>query len=518
MITLKTIDPIDCRCAEALQVADHQKKFVSDPAGILAWAREYKQMNGICWGIYADRELVGLALVHDLTEEPACYHLCQLMIDERYQGRGYGQKALAEILNHCRREGRFPRVEVCVKKENTAAIHVYEKAGFRDLGYIDPEAPDSVCMVYEFSKHPVHIRLTGQEDLQNVQALWASPEVMKFVGFPEGLQESMGALEKEWLPWVQNFPRRQHYSIFEETLGYCGEAFYDVDDHGLACMDIKLMPEARGKGIASAGLSHALDQAFLMGGASRAYVDPNPENEKALRLYRRLGFVETRRAEHLEDPGCPYTYMEVSREDWQAKRGIRYRSIILRDLIESDIGDWIRWETVDTEWMDWDGPDLEAPPFVESEFREECEALLRQPRTGFRNFFELDTADGKHIGMVTAGLTGENYQYLTRAEIEAGVKAYHTLGIVICESSQWSRGLGTQALTAFCRHFLNSGRTAIRLQTWSGNLRMVRCAEKIGFVEVNRIAGNRHIRGGVYDGLTFQLDLDRFRRFLEENP
>ena len=350
MITLKIIDPMDCPWAEALQVADHQKKFVSNPAGILARALEYKPMNGICWGIYADREPVGLALVHDLTEEPACYHLCQLMIDERYQGRGYGQQALAKILNHCRREGRFSRVEVCVKKENTAAIHVYEKAGFRDLGYFDPDAPDSICMVYEL-----------------------------------------------------------------------------------------------------------------------------------------------------------YT-------------SIHYRNIILRDLIESDIGDWIRWETVDTEWMDWDGPDLEAPPFVESEFREECEALLREPRTGFRNFFELDTCDGKHIGMVTAGLTGENYQYLTRAELEAGVKAYHTIGIVICESSQWSRGLGTQALTAFCQHFLNSGRTEIRLQTWSGNIRMVRCAEKLGFVEVNRILGNRHIRGGIYDGLTFQLDLDRFRRFLEENP
>ena len=46
---------------------------------------------------------------------------------------------------------------------------------------------------------------------------------------------------------------------------------------------------------------------------------------------------------------------------------------------------------------------------------------------------------------------------------------------------------------------------------------MVRCAEKIGFVECNRIVGNRHIRGGVYDGLTFQLDLDRFHKYLQEH-
>lgn len=360
------------------------------------------------------------------------------------------------------------------------------------------------------------IKRTEKEDLTNVQRLWADPDVMKFVGFPEGLRESMEHLENEWLTWVQNFPKRQHYSIYHED-AYCGEAFYDVDEKAYACMDIKLLPNARGKGIASFALSHALDQAFLMDGAEVAWVDPNPENARALQLYRRLGFVETQRPDHLEDPGCAYVYMEVRREDWQVRRGIRYRDIILRNLIESDIEDWIRWETVQTEWMDWDGPDLEAPPFVEEEFRAECDALLKNPPIGFRNFFELDTAQGKHIGMVTAGLTGDNFQYLTREELEAGTKYYHTIGIVICESSDWSRGLGTQAVVAFCKHFLNHGRTDIRLQTWSGNIRMVRCAEKVGFVEINRIVGNRHIRGGVYDGLTFQLDLDRFHKFLANN-
>lgn len=361
------------------------------------------------------------------------------------------------------------------------------------------------------------IKLTDKEDLIHVQRLWADPDVMKFVGFPDGLQETMEHLEHEWLPRVQNAPKRQHYSIYHED-AYCGEAFYDVDGQGYACMDIKLLPAARGKGIASIALSYGLDQAFLVGGAEAAWVDPDPENGKALKLYERLGFQTAQRPCHLEDPGCACVYMEVRRDDWQSLRGIRYKDIVLRDLIRSDIEDWIRWETMDTEWMDWDGPDLEAPPFVEEEFRAECEALLTEPPRGFKNFFELCTSEGKHIGMVTAGLTGDNFQYLTREELDAGKKYYHTIGIVICESGDWSRGLGTQAVAAFCAHFLNHGRTQIRLQTWSGNLRMVRCAEKVGFVECNRFLGNRHIRGGVYDGLTFQLDLDRFHKYLTENP
>lgn len=364
----------------------------------------------------------------------------------------------------------------------------------------------------------MHIKITAKEDLLNVQRLWASPEVMRFVGFPEGLRESLEHLEREWLPWVQDFPRRQHYSVYDGDT-YCGEAFYNVDEQGYACMDIKLLPHARGKGIASFALTHALDQVFLIGGAKQAWVDPNPENAKALKLYERLGFHTAQRPAHLEDPGCSYVYMEISRGAWQVKRGIRYRNIVLRDMVERDIDDWIRWQTTETEWMDWDGPDLSSgEPFDADAFRAESLETLNWKWEGdFRNFFELDTADGRHIGMVSSYATGPDFQHLTWQEAREQGEFWHTLGIVICESANWCRSYGAQALAAFCMHYLNHGITNLRLQTWSGNVRMVRCAEKIGFVEVNRFVGNRHIRGNTYDGLTFQLDLDRFHNYLKEN-
>ena len=163
----------------------------------------------------------------------------------------------------------------------------------------------------------IHIRATSKEDLINVQRLWADPEVMFYVGFPNGLHETIEHLENRWLLWVQHPPLRQHCSIYADGIGYCGESFYDVDDTGLACMDIKLLPQARGKGIAFAGLAHALNQVFTQTNAVSAYVDPNPENIKAIRLYERLGFRCTARASHLDDPGCPYVYMELTRADWE---------------------------------------------------------------------------------------------------------------------------------------------------------------------------------------------------------
>lgn len=324
MITLQTIDETNFLDAAGLKVHPAQRGFVASAPMILARAYACRNQRSKVWGIYSGAKMVGLAMIHDLEEEPACYHLCEFMVDACEQGKGYGRQALDLILSECRREDKFPRVEVCVKRENSAAIHVYEKAGFRNTGYQDPDAPDSLCMAYEIQQNfttQIQIRRTGREDLPNVQALWANPAVMRFVGFPEGLHETLEYLENDWLPWAQNPPKRQHYSVYADGVGYCGESFYSVDETGLACMDIKLLPGARGKGIAYAALSSALEQAFSTGGARCAYVDPAPENEKALRLYARLGFMDAQRPARLGDPGCPYVYLEMTRKTWEARHG-----------------------------------------------------------------------------------------------------------------------------------------------------------------------------------------------------
>lgn len=151
MITLQPIDEGNMMDAFSLRVAPEQQCFAAGPEGILARAYACRRQRPFCRGIYEENRMVGLALVLDLEEAPACYHLMELMIDFREQGKGYGSDALRIILDHCRREGKFPTVEVCVKKRNAAAIHVYEKAGFRDTGYIDPETPDSLILAYELT-------------------------------------------------------------------------------------------------------------------------------------------------------------------------------------------------------------------------------------------------------------------------------------------------------------------------------------------------------------------------------
>ena len=131
------------------------------------------------------------------------------------------------------------------------------------------------------AKPLLDIRETGLQDLANIQELWNDGQVMKYVGFPAGLGITIAQLE-EWLPWAIAKPQRCHYSIYQNEIGYCGETFYDVNPTtGTAVLDIKLLPKARGYGIATQALNFAIDKAFKTGGAERVYVDPHPDNQKA---------------------------------------------------------------------------------------------------------------------------------------------------------------------------------------------------------------------------------------------
>ena len=68
-----------------------------------------------------------------------------------------------------------------------------------------------------------------------------------------------------------------------------GETFYQIDEQTRsAALDIKLLPFARGRGIAARALPHAIEAAFNYG-AEKVWVDPNPLNQKAIVLYERLG-------------------------------------------------------------------------------------------------------------------------------------------------------------------------------------------------------------------------------------
>lgn len=174
--------------------------------------------------------------------------------------------------------------------------------------------------------------------------------------------------------------------------------------------------------------------------------------------------------------------------------------VLLRDMVEADIEDYVRWFTTETEWGNWDAPwegfeDTEEQ--VRKDWTERFERVKNYADDRVRYRFEIEV-DGTHVGWVSA------YTDLGEVENPDGDLA---IGISIIEEGLRGHGYGAEALRQFIEYYRALGHSKLYTQTWSGNTRMIALAKKLGFQEVSRIIGIREVNGEKYDALTFSLDL-----------
>ena len=123
---------------EALRIAPGQERFVNDVTEALAEAEEEPGGRALYWAAYDGETPVGFVMISDEVEGPGYIpqYLWKLLIDERYQGRGYGTATLDLIVEYFR--GR-PGVEVMwtsAGQGEGSPIPFYERYGFERTGEI----------------------------------------------------------------------------------------------------------------------------------------------------------------------------------------------------------------------------------------------------------------------------------------------------------------------------------------------------------------------------------------------
>lgn len=138
-ITLRKIDESNFLDAFALKLGEGQEAFVSHPIRSLAQAYVYYSQ---CtpFGVYHGEDMVGYVMViydYDLEE----YNIWHMMIDEKYQGKGYGRAAMEQCLTYIAQKpfGASNRVVLTCNRENPNAIGLYKKLGFSETGNEDGE-------------------------------------------------------------------------------------------------------------------------------------------------------------------------------------------------------------------------------------------------------------------------------------------------------------------------------------------------------------------------------------------
>jgi diamine N-acetyltransferase len=136
-LTLKRVDESNFIECFNLKLGYGQDEFVSHPIRSLAQAYVYYNQ---CtpFAIYEDSTIIGYVMViYDYDEET--YNIWHMMIDEKYQGKGYGTEAVKLCIDYIKTKpfGKSNDIILTCNMNNSHAIHIYKKLGFKDTGEYD---------------------------------------------------------------------------------------------------------------------------------------------------------------------------------------------------------------------------------------------------------------------------------------------------------------------------------------------------------------------------------------------
>jgi diamine N-acetyltransferase len=106
-VTLREITDENRGAVEALSVSHDQTTYVAGVAESLVEAAAYPDAEPWYRAVYADDEPVGFVMISDgiTVSNPdylGPYYLWRILVDQRFQGRGYGARALDLVVEHVR--------------------------------------------------------------------------------------------------------------------------------------------------------------------------------------------------------------------------------------------------------------------------------------------------------------------------------------------------------------------------------------------------------------------------------
>jgi len=117
-----------------LKTSEDQQEFVA--TNVVSIAQAYVEPTWVPLAIYADDTMVGFVM-HGREAETGFDWIIRLMIDARYQGRGYGRATMLEVLSTLKQSPDSKGIKISYEPENRTAERLYAQLGFRPTGEIE---------------------------------------------------------------------------------------------------------------------------------------------------------------------------------------------------------------------------------------------------------------------------------------------------------------------------------------------------------------------------------------------
>ncbi|MCW5959948.1 MAG: GNAT family N-acetyltransferase [Pyrinomonadaceae bacterium] len=134
MITFREITPENFEETIKLSVGEKQQTFVAPNVYSIAQASLYPTYN--VRAVYFGDDMVGFVMFGLDTDDDR-YYLGRLMIDRKFQGKGFGRAATLAVINSLRKAEDCTAVYLSVAPENTNAQKLYEQIGFARTGELN---------------------------------------------------------------------------------------------------------------------------------------------------------------------------------------------------------------------------------------------------------------------------------------------------------------------------------------------------------------------------------------------
>lgn len=138
-ISLRPITDDNREAVSALRVTEVQSNYVGGVAESLAEAAETPQAMPWYRAIYEGSTPVGFVMISDNIppgdpELLGPYYLWRLLIDVRYQGRGYGRAALALVVEYLKTRPGADELLTSVVPGDATPLGFYLRNGFTQTG------------------------------------------------------------------------------------------------------------------------------------------------------------------------------------------------------------------------------------------------------------------------------------------------------------------------------------------------------------------------------------------------
>jgi len=133
-VELRELSKSNYRNILKLKVADNQTGFVAPNSVSLAQAHFHEE----AWyrGIYVGDEAIGFAMLEINTVKPE-YYLWRCMIDERFQKKGYGYRAIELLIEHVKTLPNATEFLLSYVPSEGNPKEFYQKLGFEETGEVE---------------------------------------------------------------------------------------------------------------------------------------------------------------------------------------------------------------------------------------------------------------------------------------------------------------------------------------------------------------------------------------------